>query len=310
MKQPLELTVIMYHYVRDPGDSAEAGSGIPGMSTRAFEAQLEELARQHTFVTWPEVRAAIQMDQPLPSSACLLTFDDGVSDHYFNVFRILRERNLSGLFFALDRNQTEGMTLPHKIHFLLAKLGLVGLREAIWEKLDPEQKSRFTQAEKRYQPKYPPISMDRRINLLKAVLQRDLSSEVDGVLSELFETHIGPENDMARAYYLNNKQIREMAAGGMHFGGHSRNHPWFDWIDAETRTTEIKNSADWLKQVDPGPWAFAYPYGGLSDDSPQFLKEHGFLAAFTTQTQLRHSDPYFIGRLDGEEMAQDGVIYD
>ena len=34
------------------------------------------------------------------------------------------------------------------------------------------------------------------------------------------------------------------------------------------------------------------------------------MAAFTTQTQLRHTDPYFIGRLDGEEMAQDGLIYD
>ena len=310
MKQPLELTVMMYHYVRDPGDSAEAGSGIPGMPTSTFETQLEELARQHTLVTWPEVRATLQKDQPLPSSACLLTFDDGVSDHYFNVFRILRDRHLSGLFFALDRSQTEGMTLPHKIHFLLAKLGLVALREAIWNKLNPDQKIRFTQAEKGYQLKYPPISMDRRINLLKAVLQRDLSKEVDSLLSELFEMHVGSENDMARSYYLSAEQIREMVAGGMHFGGHSRNHPWFDWIDAETRTMEIKDSADWLKQVDPGPWAFAYPYGGLSDDSPQLLKEHGFMAAFTTQTQLRHTDPYFIGRLDGEEMAQDGLIYD
>ena len=38
MKQPLDLTVMMYHYVRDPGDSAEAGSGISGMSVRDFEA--------------------------------------------------------------------------------------------------------------------------------------------------------------------------------------------------------------------------------------------------------------------------------
>ena len=73
---------------------------------------------------------------------------------------------------------------------------------------------------------------------------------------------------------------------------------------------EIKASADWLQQFEPEPWAFAYPYGGLSEDSPHLLKEHGFMAAFTTQTQLHHSDPYFIGRLDGEEMAQDGLIYD
>ena len=75
------------------------------------------------------------------------------------------------------------------------------------------------------------------------------------------------------------------------------------------RTAEIKTSADWVRQFEPGPWAFAYPYGGLSDDSPNLLKEHGFIAAFTTQTQVRHTNPYFIGRLDGEEMAQDGHDY-
>jgi len=306
MNQPLELTVLMYHYVRDPGDDAEAGSGIPGLPVHVFEAQLQEFLKQYTFIAWPEVLMAIQGEKPLPVSACLLTFDDGVRDHYSNVYRILSERNLSGLFFALDRIEADGLTLAHKIHFLLAKLGLPALREAIWQKLNPAQRERFTQAERGYQLKYRPDSMDGRINLLKVVLQRDLSSEVDMLLGELFEMHVGSENETARNYYLNPEQLREMAANGMHFGGHSRSHPWFDWIDADQRRLEIKASADWLRQIDPGPWAFAYPYGGLSNDSPSLLKANGFAAAFTTQSQLRHIDPYLIGRLDGDELAQDG----
>ena len=309
MKHPLELTVMMYHYVRNRGDDAESGSGIPGMTVQTFEAQLDELSKQHTFISWPQVRAALQEDKSLPSSACLLTFDDGVLDHYINVFRILRRRNISGLFFAMSRCEDAGLTLPHKIHFLLAKLGLTGLRDAIWEKLNPEQKERFTQAEKKYQLRYPPISIDKRINLLKAVLQRDLSSEVNTVLSDLFAMHVGSERETAHSYYLNPGQIREMSANGMHFGGHSRSHPWFDWIDAEARMNEIRASSKWLKEVEAGPWAFAYPYGGLSEDSPQLLREHGFVAAFTTNTQLRHPDQYFIGRLDGEEIAKDGQPY-
>ncbi len=309
MNHPLELTVIMYHYVRDRGDAAEAGSGILGMSVRDFEAQLDELSQQYIFVTWPHVRAALQEEKTLPSSACLLTFDDGVCDHYVNVFKILRDRGHSGLFFVLDRRGSDGLILAHKIHFLLAKLGLAGLREAILEKLNSAQREQFTQVEKRYQLKYPPVSLDKRINLLKAVLQRDLSVEADSLLGDLFEIHIGSENETARSYYLNSEQIGEMAAGGMHFGGHSHNHPWFDWIDAEARTAEIRASAEWLQQIDPGPWAFAYPYGGLSEDAPQLLQEHGFVAAFTTHAQLRHSDPYFIGRLDGEEITHEGHGY-
>jgi peptidoglycan/xylan/chitin deacetylase (PgdA/CDA1 family) len=309
MNHPLDLTVMMYHYIRDPGDAAEAGSGIAGMPVKTFETQLDELSRKHTFVTWLDVRMALEEARPLPVSACLLTFDDGVCDHYLNAFRILHQRNLSGLFFVMDRRKSEGFILAHKIHFLLAKLDVMGLREAIWERLNLLQKKRFMQAEKKYKLKYLLESRDGQINLLKAVLQRDMSAEVDTILSELFERHIGSENEIARTYYLNAEQIREMAAGGMHFGGHSRTHPWFDWIDAEARAAEIQASADWIGQFESRPWAFAYPYGGLSDDSPTLLKERGFVAAFTTQTQFRHANPYYIGRLDGEEVAQDGYGY-
>jgi peptidoglycan/xylan/chitin deacetylase (PgdA/CDA1 family) len=309
MNLPLELTVMMYHYIRDPGDAAEAGSGISGMPTKVFEAQLDELAKQHTFVTWRDVRMALLDESPLPNAACLLTFDDGICDHYLNVFRILRDRDLSGLFFMLDRSGDDGLTLAHKIHFLLAELGLSDLRETLLKKFNPAQKQTFANAEQNYLPKHPGTSLDSQVNLLKAVLQRDLSMEVNPLLSELFEEHIGSEREIASRYYLKPEQIREMSTGGMHFGGHSHNHPWFDWIDAEARTSEIKASAAWLQQFEPGPWAFAYPYGGLSDDSPDILKQHGFVAAFTTKTQLTHPNPYFIGRLDGEEMVQDGQGY-
>src|SRR5687767_14541735 len=272
MNQSLELTVMMYHYIRDPSDKAEAGSAIPGMPIKDFESQLDELSARHTFVAWPDVRAALQEGKLLPTSSCLLTFDDGVRDHYENVFKILHERNLSGLFFVLDRFEDKGLVLAHKIHFLLAKLGVLELHEAIWEKLDSLQREQFTQAEKGYQRKYPPTSIDGQIDVLKAVLQRDLSSEVDPLLSDLFQKYVGSEKETARSYYLNADQIREMSAGGMHFGGHSRSHPWFDWIDSEARTAEIKASAEWLQQFEPGPRAFAYPYGGVSEDSPQLLQ--------------------------------------
>src|SRR5678816_4171615 len=96
---PVDLTVMMYHYVRDPGDAAEAGSGIPGLSVERLAAQLDELAQRHTFVSWPQVRGTLIGEKLLPANACLLTFDDGLRDHYLNVFPLLRARGLSGLFF-------------------------------------------------------------------------------------------------------------------------------------------------------------------------------------------------------------------
>ncbi|HET6824186.1 MAG TPA: polysaccharide deacetylase family protein [Anaerolineales bacterium] len=309
MNHPLELTVMMYHYVRDPGDNADDGSGIPGMPVKAFESQLDELSKEHSFVTWSDVRMALQGERDLPKSACLLTFDDGVRDHYLNAFKILHDRKLSGLFFILDRSKEEGLVLGHKIHFLMAHLGFTEFRAAIWETLNSSQREQLIKAEEHYRHKYPSVSLDGEIDRLKAVLQRDVSAEINPLLSDLFEKYIGSETETAQSYYLNMDQIREMSAGGMHFGGHSLTHPWFDWITADQREVELRASAAWLKQLEPGPWAFAYPYGGLSDDAPELLNKNGFIAAFTTQTQLQHTNPYFIGRLDGEELAGEGQRY-
>jgi len=49
--EPLELTAWMYHYVRDPSDAAEAGSGIPGLPVARFAEQLDEMARHNHMVS-------------------------------------------------------------------------------------------------------------------------------------------------------------------------------------------------------------------------------------------------------------------
>src|SRR5258706_10065531 len=148
---PIDLTVMMYHYVRDPGDAAEAGSGIPGLSVERFAGQLDELAQRHAFVSWPLVRGALRGENILPANACLLTFDDGLRDHYLNVFPLLRARGLSGLFFVLAREPGEGLPLPFKLHFLMAKLGYERLREAVWQELAAHQREICLRAE----PGYP-----------------------------------------------------------------------------------------------------------------------------------------------------------
>jgi peptidoglycan/xylan/chitin deacetylase (PgdA/CDA1 family) len=142
------------------------------------------------------------------------------------------------------------------------------------------------------------------VGVLKSALQRELSPQAEIALSQLFEEHLGPEVEVARELYLSPAQIAEMTAGGMSFGGHSRSHPWFDWVGAAGQAQEIAASAAWLRAVEAGPWAFAYPYGGHSADSPGLLQAHGFAAAFTTAEQTQHTDPFLIGRWDGEDLPQ------
>ena len=298
MPTSFPVTVLMYHYVRDPGDQAEAGTGIPGLPVTEFEAQLEALAQRHVMITWLDLRDHLLGQNTLPEGACLLTFDDGLCDHYLNVFPILKRRGLSGLFFALARSPGAGLTLAHKIHFLLARLGLDGLRGAIQRHLTAAEEVQYQQAEQKYQ-----ALGYTALNVFKGVLQRDLSPQAEAWLSELFAEHIGSQTHIAQDYFLTPAQIAEMAAGGMHFGGHSQTHPWLDWVDDVQQAEEIQASADWLGTVESRPWAFAYPYGGFNTRSAGHLQAHGFTAAFTTIEQTTHVDPFLIGRLDGEDLT-------
>ena len=299
-RAPFELTVLMYHYIRDTDDAAEAGPRIPGLPVARFTSQLDELAQNHHVAGWPEVQAWLGGGPPLPARAALVTFDDGLSDHYYNVYPLLRERGLTGLFFVLARTPAAGLALGHKVHFLLAVLGQDGLRAAVWQRLSPALQAQYRQAEAHYQPQFDSSTAGGALNVFKSIVQRELCAPADGVLSDLFAEHVGDEMATAAEFYLQPAQIQVMAAGGMHFGGHSASHPWFDFIGAEQQAGEIAASAAWLAGIEPGPWAFAYPYGGLSPEAPQLLAERGFLAAFTTQTRVEHDDPYLIGRLDGE----------
>lgn len=298
------LTSLMYHYVRDAGDSAEAGSGISGLPKARFDEQLDYLVQNFDMIAWPDLRAFLLEGKPLPPRACMLTFDDGICDHYLNVFPALARRNLSGLFFAMAGREGSGLTLPHRIHFLLAALGLDGLRKAVLDELSEGQRERFFIAEARYQMRWK-----NSIDVFKSILQRNLSVVVDPILARLYEQHLGSEREMAARYYLTREQIREMSAGGMHFGGHSETHPWFDWIGPEALQQEIVASSIWLRATEPGPWAFAYPYGGLNEAAPPLFEKYGFAAAFTTRDQDVHTDRFYIGRFDGEELKVEGVLH-
>jgi peptidoglycan/xylan/chitin deacetylase (PgdA/CDA1 family) len=294
---PFTLTVLMYHYVRDPGDFAESGSGIPGLSMAHFEAQLDYIHEHYSPVTWADLQRFLSGGDTLPPSPCLITFDDGIRDHFINAYPALKSRGLSGLFFTMARRPDEGLVLGHKIHYLMARLGLDGLRREFLALLSPDQIKRFDEAESSYKPRYSGV------DLFKAVLQRNLSLDAEAVLSVLVEQVIGSEKDIARHYYLSDHQITEMKAGGMHFGGHTHSHPWFDWIGPEDRAAEVKASADTLNGIEARPWAFAYPYGGLAEDTPDYLRANQFSAAFTTKSRIEHKDPFYIGRLDGEELS-------
>ena len=65
-----------------------------------FDGQLDYITRHYRVCDTRAVLAAARGEGPLPPNACLLTFDDGLLDHFTTVFPRLVERGLPGSFYV------------------------------------------------------------------------------------------------------------------------------------------------------------------------------------------------------------------
>ncbi|MGI8826920.1 MAG: polysaccharide deacetylase family protein [Chloroflexota bacterium] len=94
--------VLVFHHVKAflPGDNAiERGLTVP---PEQFDAELRYLRahRYHTVSAYALVRALLS-GRRLPSRPVVVTFDDGYSDVYANVFPALRRYHLVATFFIV-----------------------------------------------------------------------------------------------------------------------------------------------------------------------------------------------------------------
>jgi peptidoglycan/xylan/chitin deacetylase (PgdA/CDA1 family) len=288
-----ELLTIMWHYVREPDE--EPRVGVPVMTPATFEAQLEQIARHRTVVSWAAVARALAGGPPVPRRAALLTFDDGLVDHHRTVGPRLAERGWSGVFFAMARQPGEPLSVGHRIHILLADRTPEELRSAVVDRLDPADRAAFLAAESREL-----AAGADPIDVLKRPLQRDLADVVGPILGRLIEERHGPEGAIADALHLTDGQVGGLRAAGMTMGGHGRRHLWFDHEPDERVTDEIEASAAWLAP-EPRPWAFAYPYGAAGPTSSEALERTGFAAAFHARPTLpAPTGRWDLGRVDAE----------
>ena len=131
-----QLTIIMYHYVRELKNSRYPR--INALLTSQFIAQLSYLEKHYSFVTMDDCLGAIYSDTSLPSNAVLLTFDDGYLDQYLNVFPILHDRGIQGCFFPPAKAIIYNEVLDvNKIHFIIASVSNIDdLLSDVYQYLD------------------------------------------------------------------------------------------------------------------------------------------------------------------------------
>lgn len=238
------------------------------------------------------------MERDLPPNPILLTFDDGYSDHFANVFPQLDARGISGCFFPPAQAVLEHKVLDvNKIQFVLASVPDAGrLLEQVFSALAEFRSEHALETKEAYLSR---VSGEHRydtreVTILKRLLQRELPEQVRAeIVRRLFAEHVtADEAAFASELYMSMDQIACLRRHGMHVGSHGYTHVWLDHVPADAQAIEIDRSLDFLQKlgVAKDDWTICYPYGGFNDSLLHILQSRDCRLGFTVEARIADLD--------------------
>jgi peptidoglycan/xylan/chitin deacetylase (PgdA/CDA1 family) len=306
----MDLTIVMYHYVRDL-----EGSRFPTIKARRvseFRRQLDHIERNYNVVRAEDVVSAIRGERDLPSKALLLTFDDGYVDHFANVFPLLRERGWQGSFFPPARSVLERELLDvNKSHFILASRcdpdSIINSLKVLLREHDDHNIQTFDQYWRRYAKasRYD----GPEIVFIKRMLQYGIPEKIrTEFLDRLFRQFASIDSiSFAADLYVSPVQLQEMIDAGMYVGSHGDRHLWLDQLDPEEQRNEVDRSLAFLAKIGAptSSWIMCYPYGANSESLRSYLRMRDCVAGLTVRVAVASvgtDDPLLLPRVNTNDI--------
>ena len=317
-----EVTVVMYHYVRDLKNSRYPN--IKGLDIDKFKKQIKFFKENYNFIKIEDIITYYKnpKEKKLPEKAILLTFDDGYKDHYTYVLPVLLENNIQGSYYIPTKCFQDKKVLDvNKIHFILESC--IGEEDKILKDIEEYLKinkdSRILLSYNDYFKEYAVVSrFDKKEvifikRMLQVVLPEDYRQKLVDILFKKYVCTIGDKIISERTFweelYLTPEQIRMMEKLGMHIGFHSHDHVWLNSLSKEEQEFQIKSSINYFKEIGikTGKMTLSYPYGGYNEESVELIKKYEVPLAFTTKVaiaDLNKDEYYALPRLDTNDFYQ------
>jgi peptidoglycan/xylan/chitin deacetylase (PgdA/CDA1 family) len=259
----------MYHYVR-PTDQQQPH--LFYLNVDDFVKQLDFFEKNYGFVTREQWQTFTENPNQLPQGV-VLTFDDGLIDHYRYVYPILKARGIWGIFYISSSTLKADVLLSvHRVHYLLGRFGGEGVLAALNSVVN---ESMFIDGfyEQLKAVPYTMQSMDGDSVQVKKIVNYALKPEVkDTVLGRVFEILGLSEAAIAHDFYMKPEHIREMAMAGFSFGAHGSSHNLLTKFSGEELEAEVAGSVQLMNQVLPViSDTFCYPFGGVDSWNSEVL---------------------------------------
>ncbi|MCC6591553.1 MAG: polysaccharide deacetylase family protein [Bryobacterales bacterium] len=303
MTQPGGLHVVMYHYVRDLPRSRFPR--LKAMLAQDFRLQVKSLSAEFDICGLDVALEYLHGRYQPKRRLCLLTFDDGLKEHYHEVTAELARQRVSGLFFVItDSTENHRVAPVHKNHFLTASLDFSAYQAEFLERIGAAASVLENVDAKAARRTY--IWDEEAAAVFKYFFNFVVEPAVrDRAIAAMFEAHIGPEAEFAQSLYASWDELRQMQAEGMVIGGHTHRHrPCSSLTDGELSDDLglCRRSLD--ANLSPQRfWPFSYPYGKADSYTAHTvgeLKRLGFDCSFSTEPGVNHpgDDLFSLRRMD------------
>lgn len=281
------ITFVMYHYVREL--SLSKYPQIKALNTSEFVHQVDYLSLNYQFLNLEDVRNAIKGEKSF-ENGIVLTFDDGYSDHYENVFPFLSKLGIQGWFFppveAVVKNEILDV---NKIHFILASLPeTADLVQILLRAVRELEKDHSVESDlRRYWQNFNVVDdYDRKeVTFFKHVLQNYLEDSLRAeIVNHLFSMFVDEDaSDFSSKLYLDVEKLTEMKNSGMVIGGHGAKHVWLGKVPNLEQEKEITATREFLQNINGNEnYVMCYPYGSYNEHTLKVCEKQGFDLGLTT----------------------------
>lgn len=276
--------VWMFHYVRP------SIGNLPNLVS--FSLEKFEIFLDKNIETLQRYQAKHLLDllinqKQLPDDSILLTFDDGLIDHYEWVYPALKKRGITGIFFVSTLPFVEKEILSiHKTHLLYGRFGYEWLKNEVTLFAD------FQLNFKKYF-KNDPVALkaypldNSEIAYFKYSLNYLLPEDYKQYIIDRIFLECDEIVQFHEKMYLTKIQVKEMNDAGMLFGYHGHSHLAFSKLSLENFTSEMEASKSILKDIiNEDIFCLSYPFGDMSSYNRmniQKLADFGIKVAFTSE---------------------------
>jgi|TARA_R110000772_G_scaffold76389_1_gene165015 peptidoglycan/xylan/chitin deacetylase (PgdA/CDA1 family) len=270
------IKAFMYHDIRDVKDTLFKSRITLKSFLRVdqFKSQLSYIKKKYKIISIYDLP---NIDDN--RDYAILTFDDGLKDHYRVASMLSDEKIPASFFIPVNAVENRKIIKSHKIQFILDSAEEKWVVRDIFNSLkafgEEERGLWKTYSLSKWKNNWWSPEMVFVTNILRT--HKKGSELTDLLFADLVTSD---EASFCEDFYLTENNVSDLVSSNMQVGGHGYLSESLTLLDQEN---DIAKSLNYVKKFHKNNLAFSYPNGSYDSSTLRIMEELGCKFAFTTK---------------------------